>query len=87
MAFWATLGSCLVQLVAPEAGGSGSAENKGPLEGWWGWVGMVHCRYRVTYRYPVKVAKKGIFVYLMDVSLTFRMFLPKKLVKQLSLVL
>ena len=32
MAFWATLGSCLVQLVAPEAGGSGAAENKGTLE-------------------------------------------------------
>eukprot|EP00434_Breviolum_minutum_P006873 symbB.v1.2.006065.t1/scaffold352.1/size221597/7 len=33
MAFWATLGSFLVQLVAPEAGGSGSAENKGWLNG------------------------------------------------------
>ena len=53
MAFWATLGSFLVQLVAPEAGGTGSAENKGTLghdDGdvdigtWWGWV----CRCIVT---------------------------------------
>ncbi|CAL1138924.1 unnamed protein product [Cladocopium goreaui] len=33
MAFWATLGASLVQLLAPDAGGSGSAENKGWLNG------------------------------------------------------
>ena len=50
MAFWATLGSCLVQLVAPEAGGSGAAENKGTLERPWNDVGdvAVVCRCGVV---------------------------------------
>lgn len=65
MAFWATLGSFLVQLVAPEAGGSGSAENKGTLGhdgvgmGWWG-MGM---SLYSEHRYPVKVAK-GMLLYV-----------------------
>ena len=84
MAFWATLGSFLVQLVAPEAGGSGSAENKGTLghDGvgmmGMGMVGMGMSLYS-DIGTPLRLRKGWFYTFFSGDSWIFRIFPTKNI--------